>query len=76
MCPGPGVTGKRGAALLGVWPGPGHARAVALPGVCPAPGAQGRSRCRGMPGPRALARAALPGSAYPPPLPGVVVRNT
>ena len=40
------------------------------PGVCPAPGAQGRSRCRGMPGPRALARAALPGSAPPPPPPG------
>ena len=66
----PNLKQKWPLEVPGVMPHPGDPGAMALPGVCPAPGAQGRSRCRGMPAPRALARAAFPGSAPPPPLPG------
>ena len=84
VCPTPGSWPPEWARGVPGARGPGETRCcaprgVARPRACPYGGATRgvprprgtrASRCRGMPGPRALARAALPGSAPPPPPPG------
>ena len=72
MCPGPGVPGKRGAALPGVWPGPGHARTVALPGG----GDPGAVALPGYARPPGARPCGAPGVCPTPPHPGVVVHRT